>query len=144
MERALVSSGKDSAKDKPHYHGHRQRLKDRFLKNPSSLPDYEFLELILCLIYPRQDVKPKAKALMAEYGTLSRVLHAQGQVSPQLAFIFQLMNESSRRLLHEDLTGGSLLNNAHRVIEYCHSTMAFACGAIPPVLFGPQIYAHLR
>jgi DNA repair protein RadC len=37
----------DKAK-KPHYHGHRQRLRERFLKGgPDSLPDYELLELIL-------------------------------------------------------------------------------------------------
>ena len=33
---------------KPHYHGHRQRLRERFLKGGSdSLTAYELLELIL-------------------------------------------------------------------------------------------------
>ena len=33
---------------KPHYLGHRQRLKDRFMRDAgASLPDYEMLELVV-------------------------------------------------------------------------------------------------
>lgn len=109
-------------KERPHYHGHRQRLKERFLKNPSVLPDYELLELILYLVYPRQDVKPKAKTLLEEHGSLSHVI--QKVSSSSLAFVFQLINEVAKRLLREDLKKGPLLNSAHKVVEYCHLYMA--------------------
>ena len=45
--------------EKPHYHGHRQRLRDKFLFNMGKdMPDYEFLELLLTYAIPRRDVKP--------------------------------------------------------------------------------------
>ncbi len=50
--------------DKPHYAGHRRRLRARFLKaGPEALADYELLELLLFFAQPRADVKPLAKAL---------------------------------------------------------------------------------
>ena len=47
----------------PHYHGHRERLRTRFLEaGARPLADYELLELILFRAIPRRDVKPLAKA----------------------------------------------------------------------------------
>jgi DNA repair protein RadC len=49
----------------PHYHGHRARLRERFLHAGSdALHDYEMLELILFRAIPRRDVKPLAKELL--------------------------------------------------------------------------------
>jgi DNA repair protein RadC len=42
----------------------------------SHLKDYELLELLLCAFIPRVDVKPIAKELLAEFGTVSGVLAA--------------------------------------------------------------------
>jgi len=45
---------KDAAK--PHYLGHRQRLRKRFRDGaPDALPDYELLELLLFRAMPRRD-----------------------------------------------------------------------------------------
>lgn len=63
--------------DKPHYHGHRQRLRDRFLADlGKSLPDYELLELLLFYSIPRVDVKPLAKELISSFGSFGDVLNA--------------------------------------------------------------------
>jgi len=60
-----------------HYHGHRERLRQRVLEGDGShLKDYELLELLLCAFIPRVDVKPIAKELLAEFGTVSGVLAA--------------------------------------------------------------------
>ncbi|MBO6905048.1 MAG: hypothetical protein JJ865_08850, partial [Parvibaculum sp.] len=66
----------NGAKEKPHYAGHRERLRQRFLKAPDALPDYEILELILFRSIPRKDVKPLAKELLKEFGSLSGALSA--------------------------------------------------------------------
>lgn len=67
----------DKAK-KPHYHGHRQRLRERFLKGgPDSLPDYELLELILFGAIRQGDVKPLAKRLIDQFDGLAGVLTAE-------------------------------------------------------------------
>ncbi len=61
----------------PHYHGHRERLRERFLEAGSeALQDYELLELILFRAMPRRDVKPIAKALLERFGGLAGVLGA--------------------------------------------------------------------
>jgi len=53
--------------------GHRQRLRERFLKGGGdALPDYELLELILFNAIPRKDTKGIAKALIAKFGDFSK------------------------------------------------------------------------
>lgn len=76
----------------PHYVGHRQRLRERFLKSGlAGLADYEVVEL-LTLAIPRADVKQPAKALIARFGNLRgipdapieelRVIPGIGKVTP--------------------------------------------------------------
>ena len=63
--------------DKPHYIGHRRRLKDRFVRNPSGVAEYELLELLLGYALPRQDTKPLAKRLLERFSGLRGVLCAE-------------------------------------------------------------------
>lgn len=60
-----------------HYHGHRERLRQRALEGDGAhLKDYELLELMLYAFIPRVDTKPIAKELLARFGTVSGVLAA--------------------------------------------------------------------
>src|SRR5262245_35972283 len=57
----------------PHYHGHRSRLRERFVQGGSdALHDYEMLELVLFRAIPRRDVKPLAKELLEKFGSSPR------------------------------------------------------------------------
>ncbi|MGI9416294.1 MAG: RadC family protein [Geminicoccaceae bacterium] len=61
----------------PHYHGHRQRLRARFRESDGEgMPDYELLELLLFFNIRYVDVKPLAKRLLDEFGSLGGVLAA--------------------------------------------------------------------
>ena len=61
----------------PHFHGHRQRLRDKFIKNGlAGFADYEVVELLLTLAIPRADVKQPAKVLLARFGNLRGILDA--------------------------------------------------------------------
>ena len=72
-----IDLSSQSATDQFHYHGHRQRLRERFLKSGlASLADYEVIELLLTLAIPRSDVKQAAKALIARFGDLRGILDA--------------------------------------------------------------------
>lgn len=63
--------------NRPHYQGHRQRLRRRFIKNGlDGFADYEVMELLLTLAIPRADVKQPAKALIARFGNLRGILDA--------------------------------------------------------------------
>ena len=65
-------SDNEKSGDAPHYHGHRQRLRERFLEAGSeALSDYEMLELILFRAIPKRDVKPLAKELLKTFGSLA-------------------------------------------------------------------------
>ena len=65
------------AENQPDYVGHRSRIEKKFLTYGADIfADYEFLELILMCALPRIDVKPLAKQLLAEFGSLSAVLTA--------------------------------------------------------------------
>lgn len=56
--------------------GRRQRLRNKFIENPSALNETELLELILSYAIPRKDIKPLATELIINYGSLSSVLAA--------------------------------------------------------------------
>jgi len=57
--------------------GHRQRLRERFLKSEENSRSQEaLLELLLTYAIPLKDVQPLAKELLAEFGSLSGVLDA--------------------------------------------------------------------
>lgn len=105
-----------------HYHGHRSRLRERFLQSPASIPDYELIELILYWVYPRQDVKAKAKDLLQEHETLYKFAH-QCQEPSSLHMVLRIMAEFSRRILHSHIKNLPLLNNTERVLDYCHAIM---------------------
>ena len=91
---------------KPHYHGHRQRLRARFLAaEPDALPDYELLELLLFGANPRGDVKPLAKRLLAEFGDFAGVVSAPVErlrrvdgVGDGAASILKAVEAGARRL----------------------------------------------
>lgn len=61
----------------PHYCGHRQRLRERFIRSGfEGFNDYEVVELLLTLAIPRSDVKQAAKSLIARFGNLRGILDA--------------------------------------------------------------------
>jgi DNA repair protein RadC len=108
--------------EKPHYLGHRARLKQRFLQAPQALPDYEILELFLGWLYPRRDTKPLAKDLLEAQGSLWSVFHTTQDTPFHVGFACVV--EICRRLLLKDLSQGPLLNTLDKVVAYCHLTMA--------------------
>ena len=56
------------------YAGHRDRLREKFLSN--QLADYEKLELLLGYAIPRRDVRPLARNLIKQFGSVYNVLTA--------------------------------------------------------------------
>ncbi|MCG8443686.1 MAG: hypothetical protein MI723_17935, partial [Caulobacterales bacterium] len=63
--------------DAPHHHGHRARLRERFLTaGDEALADYELMELCLFRAIPRRDVKPLAKTLIERFGGFAEALGA--------------------------------------------------------------------
>ena len=63
-----------------HYHGHRRRLRERFVQNGlAGFSEHEVIELLLTLAIPRADVKEPAKRLLGRFGDLRGVLDGAPQ-----------------------------------------------------------------
>lgn len=124
-----VNPSSDEAK--PHHLGHRDRLRERFLKSPDALPDYELLEMILFMAIPRRDVKPIAKNLVATFGSLRAVLAATPEqlqavpgISETAAVALKAVQASALRLLRQEMTGAPVLSSWQKLLDYLHATMA--------------------
>lgn len=90
--------------ERPHYLGHRQRLRERFLKDPKNIPDYEVLELLLGFVIPRKDTKPLAKELLLRFKTVRAALQARPEqlekisgVGPALCAFWEVLREMRAR-----------------------------------------------
>ena len=89
---------KKEDRQRPHYFGHRERLRERVLaKGATSLSDYEVIEFLLFGARPRSDVKPLAKALLQEFGSLAGVLCARPCRAPGKARSPTLRSSRRRR-----------------------------------------------
>ncbi len=112
--------------EKPHYIGHRQRLRERFRKGgPEGFHDYELLELLLTYGIPRRDVKPIAKALINRFGSLSRVFDASPNelekvtgVGPISATLIRIVKELCSAYLEERMRSREVLSSPQAVVDF--------------------------
>ncbi len=89
--------------------GHRQRLRDKFLKaGISSFHDYEVVELLLTLGTPRRNCKEIAKAAIKKFKSLRGVLEASPQelqeikgIGPNNVFGLRFVMEVTGEVLKE-------------------------------------------
>jgi DNA repair protein RadC len=118
----------------PHFHGHRQRLRDRFMEaGGAALADYELLELVLFRAILRRDVKPLAKALLTRFGSFGEVVAARPERLREIEGLgeaaiceIKLMEATAKRLARASLEKRPALSSSADVIDYCRTVMAFA------------------
>lgn len=118
----------------PHYHGHRERLRERFRDaGPGALSDYELLELVLFRALPRRDVKPLAKALIAKFGSFAEVVHAPEARLREISGLgdaavteMKLIAATASRVAKGQVKQRTMLSSWSSVIDYCRAAMAFA------------------
>jgi DNA repair protein RadC len=122
----------DEAAGTPHFHGHRQRLRQRFLDGePKTLPDYELLELLLFANDPRRDTKPLAKALLDRFGDLSGVLSAEPEALSTVAGLhlagvaaLKAVREAALRLKWAELHEREVIGSWDKLLDYCSAQIA--------------------
>ena len=123
-----------SGTDKPHYHGHRERLRQRFLEGGAeALADYELLELVLFAAIPRGDTKPLAKALIDRFGSFANAvaapLEAISEVKgagPSVAASLKSVEAAAARLAQAEAAAGPVFSNIDKVVGYCRVAMGRA------------------
>ncbi len=120
-------------KEKPHYHGHRDRLKSKFRESGGrALFDYELLELILFQTIPRKDVKVLAKNLISKFGSFAEVisapinlLEAEEGISDNTAIALKAVDACAVKLSSQKIMKKTILQNWQQVLDYCHTSMAW-------------------
>ncbi|MBM3618646.1 MAG: JAB domain-containing protein [Alphaproteobacteria bacterium] len=123
---------RDSSEEKPHYLGHRQRLRERFLSGgASAIADYELLEMILFSAKPRGDVKPLAKKLIAEFGSFAKVVTAKpealykvDEVGDAAVSALLIVQAATQRLLQEQMMEKPIIQSWTALLDYAKASMA--------------------
>lgn len=118
----------------PHYHGHRERLRARFLAAPDAVADYELLELVLFHAIPRRDVKPLAKALLKEFGSFAAVASAPPERLRRIDGLgevaiaaLKVVEAAAGRFARDHIDKKQdVLSSWSAVLDYCKTTLAFA------------------
>ncbi len=122
-----------TAEDKPHYHGHRDRLRARFReKGANALADYELLELLLFRSIQRADTKALAKALLKRFGSFAEVLGAPEHllrevkgVGEAVATDLKVVAAAASMMTRGAIAERPVLGSWAQVIDYCRAAMAF-------------------
>ena len=118
----------------PHYSGHRQRLRERFLAGGSdALPDYELLELLLFMAIPQRDTKPLAKSLIARFGSFADVIAASPErlkdvdgVKEATVAALKIVEAAALRLARAKIIGRPALSSWDALLDYCSAAMGRA------------------
>ncbi len=123
--------GEDGQK-RPHYWGHRERLRQRFLSGGhEAMPEYELLEMLLFNAIGRIDVKPLAKRLLATFGDLNgviaapepRLLEVEGATS-KVYYQLRLAEAFAHRMARAKVMQRQVLSSWDALMDYCKTVMA--------------------
>ena len=119
-------------KEKPHYHGHRQRLRERF-KNAGTdaLADYELMEMVLFMANARGDVKPLAKALIDRFESFADAIAAPPArlrevpgMGEAAVTALKVIEAAAVRLAQGRVLNRPTLSSWQSLLDYCHASMA--------------------
>jgi DNA repair protein RadC len=122
------------AEPAPHFLGHRERLRERFLKGGSdALADYELLELVLFRAIGRRDLKPLAKELLKQFGSFAEVVSAPIERLKSIKGLgeaaiteLKIVQAAAHQLARGQVQNRPVLSSWSSVLDYCRTAMAFA------------------
>jgi len=129
----MSDGGATGTGTKPDHSGHRQRLRQRFMKNGAdALADYELLELLLFPALPRRDTKPLAKALLKRFGSFAEVISAEPAdlrsvkgIGEAAVIALKTVQVAAHRLAHDDVIDRPVLASWAKLLKYCKVSMAY-------------------
>src|SRR5689334_12027141 len=128
------NEGATATEKAPHYHGHRARLRQRFLEAGSeAVSDYELLELILFRAIPQRDVKPLAKNLIDRFGSFAEAISAPIERLREVKGLgesaigeLKVVQAAASQFARGQTKKRTVLSSWSNVLNYCRTAMAFA------------------
>jgi DNA repair protein RadC len=130
----MAESDDAASEPKPHYHGHRDRLRARLLAaGAEAVADYELLEMVLFSALPRRDTKPLAKDLLARFGSFTDVVAAPparlkevNGVGDGVIAALKIVHAAANRFARGEVKRRAPLSSWSAVLDYCRTAQAFA------------------
>lgn len=127
-----MADKKGNEAKKPNVHvGHRQRMKNRFLKyGDDSFDDYQMLEILLFYAIPTKDTNELAHILINTFGSLKKVCQADyndllsvSGVGENVASLLKFLPLIAKRYISSTFSSDGLimLNSVEKMREYCES-----------------------
>lgn len=115
----------------PYWQGHRERLRGKLIRRgASTLEDYELLETLLFAFIPRRDVKPIAKALLSQFGSVSGVFTARPQdlvkvagVGETVAAYLIATHEMGLRISRDTLKARPIISSWAALLSYVRAEL---------------------
>ena len=113
--------------------GHRERIKEKFLKNGiDGFAEYEILELLLTYCIPRKDTKPIAKELLNKFKSLDNVFKADfdklsaidGLGKNSIAFL-KLIGDLPSIIYKDELKNKLKLSNKDILLKYLRNKIGY-------------------
>lgn len=113
--------------------GHRDRAKEKLIKSkPSTLSDYELVELILFHSIPRKDVKPLAKKLLKNFGNIGNIVNATKQKLEQIhgigkstIVLLKLFQYVIQEVTKEQILDRPVIGSWDKLITYLRSNIGY-------------------
>ena len=123
----------DAVSAPPHFHGHRQRLRERLIAGGAeNLPDYELMEVLLFAGNPRGDTKPLAKDLIERFGGFAEALSADPDDLLQVPGLgvagtaaLKSVREAALRLIKAELRDRPVIGSWDKLLDYCRAHVAY-------------------
>lgn len=113
--------------------GHRKRLYQRLIENgPDSLLDYEIVEIMLFLVFKRQDTKTIAKALINRFGSIDKIISATKKdlleidgIGESCFFSIKIIEAVIKSTLRSKIIQRNTIECFDDVVLYCKNNMKF-------------------
>ncbi len=127
----MENSSRDKNRNMQRDQGHRERLREKFLKGGlKGFLDYEIVELLLTLGTPRRDCKQQAWEALKKFQSLRAVLEAPVEellkirgIGPNNIFGLKLSQEVSRRFLKDRMLNKPYCHSSKEVFEYLYQAL---------------------
>ena len=113
-------------------HGHRARLRRRFLKGGAeALADYELPELLLFHALPRRGTQPLVKRLIGQFKSFAGVIAAEPRLLQEVegagesvVAALKTVEAAALRLAKEEVMGQPVLSSWNKLLAYCRAGMS--------------------